>query len=221
MIGVLEGRHDLNRMAGQSSQDRMALDFIDPLFAVVVSIGLVTVMAQPWFEGRGSLTMAFAFDIGVLVLGGSTVILSWVGYHKSISTKPIRLETTPGFWRFIGDILLLLLYWLLLVKFQNFWFVLLTLVMIHIVFIGWDWLKKLEWDKNENDDAKLRRGVTVFWTLVYMVLFLVYWQGSWNDGQVTFADWFLLGLAGLATGLYRVHKSKLSLSWLLSRIAPC
>lgn len=205
-----------------SDQNRnlLAIDFIDPLFAVVVSIALVRVMDEPWFKGIGLFSMASAFDIGVLALGGITVVLSWVGYHQSIMTKPILLNTRAGFWRFILDVVLLLLYWLLLVKFQNFWLVLLTLALIHIVFVGWDWLKQLEYPEKDHPSAKVRRGVTVFWFVVFVILFLAYSWSGLHDGIVTFWDWLLLLLALVATGAYRLHKKKQIMFSVLAKIAP-
>src|SRR5205809_4877864 len=96
------------------------IDFLDPLFAVAIHIGFTHgVLEEPWFKEwrwpRGHET----FDALVLLLAFGTVVLSWVGYHRSISLKPLRAEDRMGLVRFILDVVLVSLYALLLVKFKD------------------------------------------------------------------------------------------------------
>ena len=82
--------------------------FIDVLFAVVVSLGLSQIMDRPWFNPTSAnFVPAYAFEIFVVLLGYSTLLLSWWGYHRSIRRK----RTYEGGWlsvfRFIVDITIL------------------------------------------------------------------------------------------------------------------
>ena len=195
--------------SGQSqvSDSRIGIDFIDPLFAVVISISFVEVMKQPWFEpASGSFQMRYAFDIASLGLGYLTVVLSWVGYHLSIRSKPIRVETLPGFLRFIWDVVLLACYWLLLVKFESFWFVLLMLLIVNGVFVLWDQLKWWEYAREDTAGTRRRRGVSTFWAILFAALFLFYWLLGFSGDSVSVADWLFVAMAYLGTILYRIHK---------------
>lgn len=205
----------------QSSDPRMALDFVDPLFAVVISISLVEVMNRPWFEpaSGSSFHAHLIFDITSLALGYSTVVLSWVGYHISIKYSPILLEKRAGFFRFILDVVLLGCYWLLLVKFENFWFVLLMLSTVHWVFVFWDQMKKREYASADSEGSRRRRGVSTFWAIIFTLLFALYWSLGFSGVTVTFADWVFVVLAHAATIIYRLHKSYLRPGSLLDILA--
>ena len=100
---------------------RTAIDFIDPLFAVVLNVSFAQVYLEPWFRDfRRISTEPYLFYCSTLVLGYLTVIFSWVGYHRSIRTKWIDVERRPGRRRFFYDILLLIAYFVLLVSYDNF-----------------------------------------------------------------------------------------------------
>lgn len=212
---------------GQSS--KIAIDFIDPLFAVVISISFTQVMlVKPsWLDSPGVLITEAneRFILLTLLIGYVTIVLSWVGYHKSIRSKPIKIDTTPGFFRFIFDIVLLAGYWLLLVKFEVFGHVLVMLMLIHWTFVIWDQLKWWEYNAEDNekiDKAKSeadkrkakegkrrsqrRRGISTFWAIVFTVLWLVYWILGFHDGSLDLYDWAFLVAASIFTGLYRLHK---------------
>ena len=191
-----------------NSGKRIAIDFIDPLFAVVISISFFEVMERSWFNPSSiSDLSSFTFNMLTLLLGYFTVVLSWVGYHQSIRSRPIRIETLPGFWRFILDILLLFCYWILLVKFETFWFVLLTLVIIYWIFVIWDHLKwhehKDNYSKEEKPTARRRRGVSTFWAIIITGIFVANWL------LIGWCDYIWLTLAFIATILYRLHKTHL------------
>ncbi|MCI0565529.1 MAG: hypothetical protein MN733_44260 [Nitrososphaera sp.] len=204
---------------------RIAIDFIDPLFAVVISISFVRIMdiREFWFGGE-SATSRFsaqsAFEIATLLIGYSTIILSWVGYHASIMHSQIRIDTRPGFFRFILDIVLLTGYWLLLVKFESLLTVLGILVSTYFIFILWDQLKWLEYRRRDSIASRRRRGVTTFWFLVFLfVVFLPYFFITGANDTLDKNDWLFLALAHLFTVLYRVHKEFLHPSWLLDLLA--
>lgn len=198
----------MDRNQTNNGASRITLDFIDPLFAVVISISFVEVMRRPWFApASANFQSSFAFDIGVLLLGYFTVVLSWVGYHLSIRDKFIKIETFPGFLRFIFDVVLLACYWLLLVKFENLWFVLLMLAIVYWVFVVWDQLKWWEYKGSDTEKTRRRRGVSTLWAILFTLLFGLYWVLPLGDAPLETGDWAFLALAYFATILYRVHKN--------------
>jgi len=189
---------------------RIAIDFIDPLFAVVISISFVEGMQRPWFKAPSTAILAdSAFDMVVLLLGYSTVVLSWVGYHLSIRGSPTRIEILPGFLRFIFDTVLLGCYWLLLVKFESFLFILIMLVIIHWVFVVWDQLKWWEYNDQDTTGSRRRRGVSVFWAIIFTILLLIYWKIETGSASSDTVNWVFVGLGHFSTIIYRVHKNYL------------
>lgn len=155
----------------------------------------------------------FGFDIAALFLGYTTVVLSWIGYHQSIREKPIRMDTRAGFFRFIIDIGLLACYWLLLVKFENFWFVLLMLLVIYWVFVLWGRLKWEEYKSEDTPQYCRRRGVSTFWAIFFTAIFMVYWFAP-NPYDLMF-----LIAAYIGTILYRLHKGYLRPQTILDVLA--
>ena len=87
-----EGRSE-NLEGEVDGQDSSAsVTFIDVLFAVVMSLGLAQIMTRPWFKSMPAGTASgIAFEILVILLGYSTLLLSWWGYHRSI-----RRRRLPG-----------------------------------------------------------------------------------------------------------------------------
>src|SRR5207249_10854587 len=91
------------------------IDFIDPLFAVAVHVGLTHgVLEEAWFIEWQLPTGNEWLHLATWLLAFLTLLLSWVGYHESIKTKPLK-----GLWRFILDVLLVTAYAFLLIKFRN------------------------------------------------------------------------------------------------------
>ncbi len=166
------------------------VDFIDPLFAVAIHIGIVEgIIGQKWFvEWRFPRGPELLSGL-VFLLGMWTLVSSWLGYHQSIRDKPLK-----GLLRFIVDVLLVLLYALMLVKFENLGAVLLLLGAIYSLFVVWDFGKYMEYGKWGR-----REVVTIGWCVVFWLLVLAY-------STRRIADPVGLGLAFGCTVLYRVNK---------------
>ncbi len=193
-------------MGGTSQGKGYYIDFIDPLFAVVLHISFThVVMEQPWFQDLWVLLSRDAlFGFLSLFLGYALIVQSWVGYHQSIAEKPIR-----GRGRFFIDIFLLTAYLLLLLKFQDFNLALVLLTLIFFLFVLWDKFKTREY--GEEAEAKLRRKVTMFWFYCYLGLYLANLaMPSW--------EWVFLVLAICGVWAYRSHKGRLWWRWGLERV---
>src|SRR2546426_9967057 len=212
------------------SKDEIAFDFIDPLFAVVISLGFESITREPAFFGalreswltspQSIYGTRASFTIAVIGLSYLTVIASLVGYHKSVLAKNIKITTIWGLLRFGADILILGFYWLLLVNYETFRFELYILVLVNVLFVAWDSLKSREYSP-ESYDSKQRRGVTVIWLLLFTSLYggyLLFKAQSSLSGDLV--DWLALGFAILFTLLYRVHKEKPKPRAYMERFAP-
>ncbi len=200
---------------------RIAIDFIDPLFATVISLSFAQFMLQSWFTSPNLLKyfqqpwLVFSeldtsgkLQIAGLLVAYITIVTSWVGYHVSIKNSPIDVEKRAGFIRFIVDIVLLALYWLLLIDFQSLTFQLYLLVLIFVTFAIWDQLKAHEYKAYENIKSQRRRGVTIFWLLMFVIIYSLYVSNAFRL-SASWEDPIFLLAAVVSLIMYRLHKVKL------------
>jgi hypothetical protein len=204
--------------------DRIGVDFIDPLFAVALSLNFEELKNEAWFTDWSLIVRSPEnfFVFLTLTLAWATVILSWVGYHRSIKTNPIRVRTLGGWWRFVLDVLLLIFYSILLIKYADFKRELRVLAVVFFLFVLWDIFKKIEHPRKDYDrrfdnaaDAEAawnragqQRGVTVVWFVFFLFLAIFYALHP-PQSQYGCEDWLLLVSALAGTFLYRAHKVQL------------
>jgi hypothetical protein len=213
-------------------ESKFRIDFIDPLFAVAIHIGIVEgLMGEAWLQDR-RIPMHFDeyADLLMFSAGFWLLALSWVGYHASIQRRAILSDA-----RFILDIILLILYMFLLVYFREPKIFSVLLLFIFIIYVIWDFYKTKE-HKEEyygpstptflayttqcisgwlfpTSVSKLRgEVVTVSWTIVSAVLvpFAFLPSAAESSGKLTFA----LVVIGVVTR-YRFDK-KPSAVWVWS-----
>ena len=197
-----------------------SVTFIDVLFAVVMSIGLSQIMTRPWFNPTtAKFNPAFAFEIFVILIGYSTLLLSWWGYHRSVNRRGYQYETWAGKFSSAIDILILVGYWLLLVKFQSLLFVLCVLAAIYFMYACWDYLRFLQ-GRETDVKRRRRRGVTNLWTLVLLVILGIYTASGLGGPSLTFWDWIFAALALVVNVIYRVHKERLTAKRILDFLTP-
>lgn len=200
-----------------TENDKIAIDFIDPLFAVVLHISFVQIYEhEQWFwQPRLIFHEPHLFHVSTLALGYLTVILSWIGYHVSMRRNWIDVERTSGKWRFFFDVLLLVGYFVLLVSYEYLKRELWVLAFIFLVFVLWDRAKRIEWQdeaaslgSEEKGRSAARRGVTIFWFFIFFAFALSYQLLAPTPAFPCF-HWVILAAAILSTLLYRLHKDKL------------
>ncbi len=199
------------------NDDQIGVDFIDPLFAVALSLNFEELKNETWFTDWSLIVHSpeSFFVFLTLALAWATVILSWVGYHRSIKTNPIRVRTLAGRWRFILDVLLLIFYSVLLIKYADFKRELRVLAVVFFLFFLWDIFKKKEHPKKDygTDEAAWnragqQRGVTVVWFVFFLFLTIFYGLHP-PQSRYECEDWLLLVSAMTGTILYRAHKVQL------------
>jgi len=193
------------------SDKAFTIDFIDPLFAVAIHIGLTHgILDQAWFKEWRPPNGHEVFDVLVLGLGFWTVILSWVGYHESIKGKPLK-----GLGRFVVDVLLVGSYALLLVKFQDIDAVLELLVWIYLLFIVWDLFKVREYKDRYQaptwSQRYRRELVTGGWFVAFLGLLVTRKALDLTPVATLVGMW-------VATTMYRVNKGVPMWSSLVSAI---
>lgn len=205
-------------------QQRIVINFIDPLFAVVLNVSFAQIYTEDWFvDFRNIFNMRNGFHVATLLVGYSTLILSWVGYHRSISKYPIHVDRFWGRARFVADVVLLIAYFILLVGYANFGRFLWAMAFVYLMFFAWDLSKALERTQSEMQSgigaaSPERRGVTVLWLFAQTLLALVYSQ--WPPrARYQCEDWLFLLLMCLFSFIYRLHKEGLWGSRFLRRIA--
>lgn len=181
-----------------------SIDFIDPLFAVILHIGYVdTVLKLDLLHKFGQLhdSHEISFrDVAVLLLGFANVILSWHGYHMSVLLKPIK-----GGARFYLDIVCLVLYLYVILCFQNHAAVAWLLVAQFGAFCLWDVAKATEYAA----PPRAQVGVSLGWgaALIVPAVFLTWGIDRVADGYRDVADFLSIAALYTVTLAYRLHKS--------------
>ena len=216
----MDSGDDQGRSFGHEANGRdpgASVTFIDVLFAVVMTLGLPQVMTQPWFKSASwSAAPTIVFEMLVILLGYLTLLLSWWGYHKSIHGKGIYETGSP---LFAVDILILVCYWLLLVKFESFLFVLCVLTTVYILYVCWDGLRsRPDPETCLGQQQQRRRGVTVLWALILGIILGVYAALGLGGFLYTPVDWAFVIMAHMVNFLYRWHKGHPSPGWLLDHL---
>jgi hypothetical protein len=176
-----------------------AITFIDPLFAIALHLGFSHgLFLENWFKEWRKPTGPEVFSIGVFTLGFVTIALAWLGYHRSISRKPLR-----GLARFAIDVLLVMIYAAVLMKFNNFGAVLLLLSLTYLLYLFWDLAKLLEYraEYKALTFSKCYGGVFVdlFWFVIFLALTTAYAKQYLSNGA-------LLTCAFIACFGHRVNK---------------
>jgi hypothetical protein len=200
-----------------NKDETAGLDFLDFLFTVAISVGLTPellqvggvtgLLSEAWQkEGRLPCTDEL-FNIGVFGLGFLNLTLSWFGYHASIRSRPLNYVRGYGMFRFLLDVVLVISYGIILIKFKSFYVVLALLLLVFIIFVVWDCLKigeywgefKPKYESNGILQAFRREWVSVFSCALFVVLGIAYFCFGLNR-------WITLVLAILISFFYRFNK---------------
>lgn len=175
----------------------------DTIFAVIVGLSF---KEYYWLLS----SPVFSLQLVVVLLGYLIVVISRVGYHKSISSKPYN-----GSKRFLTD--LWILYTYVVLAFApgsqssppNMTIVVLALVGMFAGYFIWDFFKKKEYP-NTKSSRMLITLMGLFMAIIVAVLFYltislgkeVFFGGS-------FHDWLFLEMEFAIVGLFWVFKLKL------------
>lgn len=185
----------------ESNIDPSKGQFIDPMFAVVIAAA-VSETVVTWAKG-GALPSGF--QACVVALGYINLLLSWFGYHKSISRKPIR-----GSLRFIITVILLPLYLLTIILFnKNFIGIALVYGGIFFLWSCWEYFKFIEYNERKSFTSLQFRSFNMIAYSAIIYLFAasftpVTWQQNWF---VVNANEIALGIIAAAVISLRVVKS--------------
>ena len=175
--------------------------FVDPLFAVMIAAAVAETVVK-WVN---SSTAPGIFQICVIAVGFTNILLSWFGYHKSVHKRPIK-----GSLRFMVTVALLPLYLLTIILYEKaFAFTALVYAMIFFLWSFWEYLKFIEHKKPHGFWRLQRRPYNV---CIYVV-FSYYWllapwlapyQHSWLVSNV---DSIAITLIALSILSLRIIKS--------------
>jgi hypothetical protein len=196
-------------------REAAGLDFLDFLFTVSMGIGLTPEILQQtqikgllqaqWALGTGRYPnneewiQIFSFFLGFL-----TLTLSWYGYHGSLDKRPHRYDKGTDMFRFVLDVVLVILYGIMMVRFWNLDVVLAVLLVVFIIYSIWDSIKFFtpnffeEGNEVENTELKRRIRVTWKWTIFVFLAFLSH--------LVFNLEWISVLVAIASVILYRLNK---------------
>lgn len=165
------------------------------LFPEVLGIpGLSGILSQEWVRSGLPPSADARFSLCVLFLGLMTIALSWFGYHRSLTGRPFRYDSSLSMFRFLIDLVLLISYALLLLQFKNLKAFLFFLVLNYGLYLVWDIIKIIEF----NEPRLKKREVA---TLLTFAMFLVLWLTASELNR-----WVVLLFATLITFAYRLSK---------------
>src|SRR5580700_135056 len=226
-------------IAVAQTQGEIRGDLIRRLFAVAISVGAATTLAQmPWVHDGHWPNLSEWQQLSILVAAMTATVLSWDGYLLAIDGRPL-----DGFWRFTIDIALVFIYMFLLMTSNHHTWWLFIHALIYFLYIIWDYLTVREhlWKYYSRslgrrptvgevyigglkDREGIRRGpmVTLAWGIYFFILYALNISGLGNRvfGTTIFV------LAGLIA--YRLDKRKpysmrkrslLIALWLLASLA--
>lgn len=182
--------------AQEKQSQNFKIDFIDPLFAVAIHIGIVEgLLREHWAHSQTAPGHVNDLaNLAMFAAGFWTVVASWLGYHKSIQGRPLE-----GDARFVLDIVLLALYIFLLVYFKSAESVACIMGAIYFIYTIWDYYKTKEHPKKSYNE-----GQPVPTLPMYAWRCLTGWLLSHRDskliGEIVTFGWaiFFLALIPLA-----------------------
>jgi len=172
----------ISRNASDEPTSDERKDFVKRLFAVTISVGFATQLAQiighldPGSGARhlfASITPSQWQELGLLVGSIFAVVLSWEGYLISIHRDPVETRA-----RFYLDVIIVFVYLLLMLfsSRSDLWFF--TLAVMFGVYLVWDALKIRERIRRAKREAKTLEKTTLV-----------------KNGLVTTALWFIVVIA--------------------------
>lgn len=145
---------------------RSFIQLADIMFAVIISSSLVS-----FFDAlRGGATLN-AFSTYTLLASYVSVVLSWIGYHRSIQLYPHR--GTIGTFRFILDLTILFGYLVLVYFYETFAVIVATYPLLFLAYLLWGCLKMWEHDLWKKQWV---RYILRFPSLVVSVIILALWH---------------------------------------------
>jgi hypothetical protein len=209
---------DNEKIDPQELRAKFRKDLIQRLFAIAISIGMATALADmAWVEKRRAPNLQEYQQFAILAAAMMATVLSWDGYLLSITKRPLM-----GWPRFTIDILLVFIYMFLIMTSDhpNWWIRIHALT--YILYSFWDFLSVREhvtkyYEKPSKkssvldvyvagfrDRPHVSKGpiITLIWAVYFIVLGWFAPDGLENRVFVT----AILVIIGLA--LYRQDKGK-------------
>lgn len=191
-------------MGDEQKPKTAGIGFLDFLFTVAISAALTPeklgvskqltgVLAERWVQAGDTPRGGEVFDLAVFALGFLTFAFSWFGYHRSVETRPLKYDSVWSMFRFVLDILLIILYALAMVQYKNLSAVLSILTLVYFLYIVWDILKV----RDAGQGFSRREWLTVASFVAFLLLCLLAGVAG---------GWLLVCAAIAVTFVYRVGK---------------
>lgn len=208
----------------QNAQSESRADFMKRWFAVAVSVGFASPLTQMAWIKTGTAPNADEWkQIAFLATALLATVGSWEGYFSAIDDRPLKV-----IWRFIIDIILVLVYMILLISSGHSDLFLPLIVCIFLLYVIWDGLTIYEYadyyyydDTNASpkccivaatylrgfitrqNDAPVRRGhiITLLWALYFWSLLAIRLFLTFNNVYV------MCGMASLGLLSYRISNA--------------
>jgi 5'(3')-deoxyribonucleotidase len=141
---------------------------ISDSFVRLVDVIFGVIMAQGFVIYRSEITEpSFSVGNGSLILVYATIVLSWIGYHKSTVGYPYN-KTLWSRFRLFLDILILVLYAYLVFVAENFAAVLIGLVAVFLLYAITGAIRIVEW----KDKKVGKPGLSILFAIAFSLEFV-------------------------------------------------
>lgn len=182
------------------SAPRFRVDPLSEYFVKLVDIIFGLTITQSFLLYKETiLSPTFSVETLSLILVYFTIVLSWIGYHKSILYYPYNKSSWSRF-RLLLDILILLLYTYLVFVGQDLTKVLLGLVAVFIVYLINGACRVLEWHDGKVSKYWLSALFAFFFGLEWYTSLYFEWE---------YLAWSLLIIAFILLFGYRLIRGRL------------
>lgn len=138
----------LDQKKATSDQEHVS---ITKVYAMVNDVIFGFLITQSFLEYESILVpLSFSFNLFMLVFIYAAIVLSWVGYRKSIMKKPYK-----GSIRFFVDLLILFIYFTLLMSVGTLSLALWAFASMFLCYSIWDILKFSEYPEEKFSRIKI------------------------------------------------------------------
>lgn len=178
--------------------------FIDPMFAVIIAAA-VTETVVVWVK-QDNFNVEW-FELSVVLVGFINLLMSWFGYHKSVTRKPIK-----GGLRFVITVTLLPLYlFTIILSDKPFHFIVITYFIIFVLWTIWEYFKAIEYNAKKKFKKLLFRKINVsvyIATIAYLIITQLHSKTKlhfvWQPDNF---KWVVLTIISIAIISLRITKS--------------
>jgi cytidine deaminase len=184
----------IENQAAKDEFSRTLRELVTILFAVVFGMGLQQILD---FHIAEKFWMGISFWL--FCLANVAVVLSWYGYHWGTINGPKEYNKLC----YVVDCLLVVVYWLLLNKRNNFTLVLIFYFLMFLLYFAWELVRS--YNKSQVDKYKVvqAKRINLLFSVLTFLLFILYYLGLKLENDYLINKGFYVVTLFLIVVIYR------------------